>query len=159
MGGTPDPPPVEADVLIDPEVPADQERLLEEALAGLGVTARTRVVPTRRGAAELSWLVLVSLPLQAFLSNVGSRLADDAYQALRAVVGRLAPRDRPTPGDQRPMVLRDVASGLQVVLEPDLPDDAYRQLVALDLSQFQFGPVHYDRHLSRWRSELDEAGG
>jgi hypothetical protein len=150
---------MEADVLIDAEVPADQERLLEEALADLGVTARTRVVPTRRGVAELSWLVLVSLPLQAFLSNVGSRLADDAYQALRAVVRRLAHRDRPTPGDQRPMVLRDVASGLQVVLESDLPDGAYRQLLALDLSQFQFGPVHYDRHRCRWRSELDEAGG
>ena len=159
MGGTPDPPPMEADVLIDAEVPADQERLLEEALAGLGVTARTRVVPPRRGVTELSWLVLVSLPLQAFLSNVGGRLADDAYRALRAVVRRLAHRDRPTPGAQRPMVLRDVATGLQVVLEPDLPDGAYRQLVALDLSQFQFGPVHYDRHRSRWRSELDEAGG
>jgi hypothetical protein len=39
----------------------------------------------------------VSLPLQAFLSNVGTKLADDAYQALRAVVSRLAHRDRPTP--------------------------------------------------------------
>jgi hypothetical protein len=151
--------PLEADVLIDAEVPVDQERLLVDAFALLGVTARTRVVPTRRGVGELSWLVLVSLPLQAFLASVGTKLAEDAHQGLRALVGRLVHRDRSRPADQRPMVLRDVATGLQIVLEPGLPDEGYRQLLDLDLSRFQLGPVHYDRHQGRWRSELDEAGG
>jgi hypothetical protein len=36
---------MEADVLIDAEAPADHERLLEETLSGLGVTARARVAP------------------------------------------------------------------------------------------------------------------
>jgi hypothetical protein len=54
MGDAPDPPRMEADVLIGAKAPADHERLLEETLPGLGVTARTRVAPTRRGVAELS---------------------------------------------------------------------------------------------------------
>jgi hypothetical protein len=154
-----DSPPFTADILVDAEVSAEQERLLVDGFARLGVAARARVVPTRRGVSELSWLVLVSLPLQAFLTAVGSRLAEDAYRGLRDLVGRLLSRDRPTARAQRPMVLRDAATGLQIILEPDLPDDGYRQLVGLDLSQFRLGPVHYDRSLGRWRSELDEVAG
>jgi hypothetical protein len=149
--------PLEADVLLDAEVPVDQERRLVHTFGLLGVTARTRIVPSRRGVGELNWLILVSLPLQTFLGSVGTKFAEDAYQGLKGLVGRLVHRDPPTPGDQRPMVLRDMATGLQVVLEPDLPDEGYRQLFGLDLSQFQLGPVHYDRHRGRWRSERDEA--
>jgi hypothetical protein len=149
--------PLEADVLVDAEVSPDDERLLVDALAGLGVHARTRVVPTRRGVGDLSWVVLVSLPLQAFLTSMGATLAEQAQQGLRDLVGRLLRRDQPSPAGQRPMVLRDVATGLQVVLEPDLPAEGYRQLLGLDLSQFQVGPVHYDRFQGRWRSELGEA--
>jgi hypothetical protein len=39
-----------------------------------------------------------------------------------------------------------------VVLEADLPAEAYEALVALDLSVFRQGPVHYDRQRGRWRS-------
>jgi hypothetical protein len=149
--------PLEANVLLDAEVPADQERLLMSIFGELGVTAHTRIVPPRRGVTELNWLVLVALPLQAFLGNVGSKFADDAYRGLKALVGQLVHGDRPAPAGQRPMVLRDEATGLELVLEADLPDEGYRQLFGLDLSQFQVGPVHYDRHRRRWRSERDEA--
>jgi hypothetical protein len=153
------PGPLEANVLLDAEVPVDQERLLVDVFGELGVTASTRVVPPRRGLTELNWLVLVSLPLQAFLGSVGTKFADEAYRGLKALVGRLVPGgDRPAPAGQRPMVLRDAATGLELVLEPDLPDEGYRQLFGLDLSQYQLGPVHYDRHQRRWRSERDEAG-
>jgi hypothetical protein len=43
------------------------------------------------------------------------------------------------------------------VLDHDLPAEGYRQLLALDLSQYRLGPLHYDRTQRRWRSELDEA--
>ncbi len=55
------------------------------------------------------------------------------------------------------MVLQDVTSGLQIVLDQDLPAEGYQQLLTLDLSRFRLGPVHYDRIQQRWRSELDEA--
>jgi hypothetical protein len=90
---------------------------------------------------------------------VGSKLAEDAYQGLKRAVGRLLSRDQDQPAAEpsRPIVLQDTTSGLRVVLEADLPDAAYQQLVALDLAQFQLGPLHYDRQQRRWRSELDEA--
>ncbi|MDQ3055753.1 MAG: hypothetical protein M3R66_18645, partial [Actinomycetota bacterium] len=59
-------------------------------------------------------------------------------------------RARDSPGCDRQL------SGGQVVLEADLPAEAYEALVALDLSAFRQGPVHYDRQRGRWRSEPDE---
>lgn len=53
--------------------------------------------------------------------------------------------------------LQDSATGIQAALEPDLPDEAYQQLVSFDLTAIRHAPLHYDRHRGRWRSEVDEA--
>jgi hypothetical protein len=91
------------------------------------------------------------LPLQAFLSGLGSKLAEDIYQELKDVVGRVLRRSNPR-GQERTLVLQDTATGLQVVLEPDLPIEAYRRLVTLDVSSLHGGPVRYDRSRNAWQS-------
>jgi hypothetical protein len=139
------------------------ERLLLDMLAGCGVSTQVETVPVHRGeSAALTWIVLAVLPLQAFLAALGSKMADDAYAPVRTLVRRLAAGRHQKPGASSarppaPLVLLDRGTGLQVVLEADLPAEAYRQLTALDLSQFSHGPVHYDLGRGRWRAELDEA--
>jgi hypothetical protein len=139
------------------------ERLLLDVLAGCGASTQVETVPVHRGeSAALTWIVLAVLPLQAFLAALGSKMADDAYAQVRTLVKRLAAGRHQPPGagparPPAPLVLLDRGTGLQVVLEADLPAEAYRQLTALDLSQFSHGPVHYDLGRGRWRAELDEA--
>jgi hypothetical protein len=152
--GRPDLP--EADLLVTAEVSPEQERAVVDAFGELGVVARARVVPPRRSPSELQWLILAAVPLLAFLSSVASKLAEDAYQGLKRLVGRaLGDQLGPATSD-RVLVLQDTTTRLQVVLEADLPADAYRQLVKLDLSAIRQGPVHYDRQRGQWRSELDQ---
>lgn len=129
------------------------------ALRAAGVSARTRMVPTRRGVDELHWLVLATLPLQAFLTGLGMVIAEDVAARIKRLAGRVLEGRGSTTADSsaRLLVLQDTATRLQVVLEPDLPQQAYQALLALDLSEFRHGPLHYDRRLGRWRSELDEA--
>jgi hypothetical protein len=146
-----------ADIFLDADVPSDREQSLVESLAALGVTGQAKVVPVRRALGQLHWLVLIALPLQAFLSTVGRQAAEDAYQGFRKVVRGLLTRGEPEAKAPRPIVFQDTSTGIQVVLEPDLPDDGYEQLLRLDLSQFRLGPVLYDRTQGRWRSQLDEA--
>jgi hypothetical protein len=145
------------------------ERLLLDVLAGCGASAQVETRPVHRGeGAALTWIVLAVLPLQAFLAALGSKMADDAYAQVRTLVERLAAGRRPPAGagagagtgaaqPPAPLVLLDRGTGLRIVLEADLPAEAYRKLTALDLSQFGTGPVHYDLARGRWRSELDEA--
>jgi hypothetical protein len=150
-------------------LPEQDERLLLDVLSDCGAEGRVETVDVRRGDnATLAWVVLAALPLQAFLSALGGKAAEDTYAKLRALTGRLARGHRsreaaPAAGRQAParspapLILLDSDTGLQIVLEADLPADAYRELVAMDLSKFSIGPLHYDQARRRWRSERDEA--
>lgn len=166
----------------------DDQRLLLSALAACGAAAaRVEVIsPRRNDATTLTWVVLAALPLQAFLSVLGEKLADDAHDRLLAAVRQVADRyeairrgragravavaagdgeagpagaggDSRSPASPMPLVLMDSDSRLKIVIEADLPAESIGPLVALDLSQFKIGPVHYDKAAGRWRSELDEA--
>ncbi|HUN38606.1 MAG TPA: hypothetical protein VMU95_41985 [Trebonia sp.] len=157
----------------------DDQRLVLSALAARGATAATiETLDSRRNdAATLTWVVLAALPLQAFLSGLGETLADDAHERLAAAVKRVADRYEArrgrrggqgdaaagdsglaaVPRSPAPLVLIDSDSRLEIVIEADLPAEAIGSLVALDLSPFTIGPLHYDRAAGRWRSELDEA--
>lgn len=155
-----------AEVFVHSRSDSETEQVFLDLLFDTGVTAQVRVVPPHRGFDQLTWLLLAVLPLQAFLSEFGKKLGEDSSARLQAAVRRLADRDgkaaevdRASQSGGRPtlLVFQDAATGLQVVLEPDLPAEAYRQLTALDLAQFRIGPLHYDQTLRRWRSELDEA--
>jgi len=145
-----------AQILVATEVPPEQEQAIIEAFSALGVVVHTRIVPTRRGAGELPWLLLAMLPFQAFLSTLGSTFANEATQALKRMVGRTHEAQRRTAPPRPVLVLQDAATQLQVVLEAGLPGGAYDALLSLDLSNFHKGPLHYDRHRGAWRSELDE---
>ena len=149
---------ISADILFGAEPTPEQEALAAEALAVLGGSGRIRVMPLQRGLEDLPWLVLLTLPLQAFLTSMGTKLGTDAYQGLQRIVSTLLHPERATPPtDRRPIVLQDATSGLRIILDRDLPADGYDQLLSLDLTRFRSGPVHYDRAGRRWRSEIDEA--
>lgn len=162
-------PPAKAKIILSsPDALSEQdERLLLDTL-DCGADARVQISPVHRGdTTSLTWIVLAVLPEHAFLTVLGSKAAEDGYAKLRALVHRISssrrPREIAPPPQQTsvrspaPLVLQDSDTGLQIVLEADLPADAYSKLVTLDRTQFIIGPLHYDKAGQRWRSELDEA--
>lgn len=150
----------DAELLLDPEVSDDSQHSLVDLLSGLGFLVECRRKRSHRSPDGLTWLVLAALPLQAFLSGLGEQVADDLYAKLEKLVRRRpAERDSSSADNQVPLVLQDSETDLRIVLEADLPAEAYRQLVGLDLNAYRVGPLHYDRSRGEWRSELDEAAG
>ncbi|HYS37205.1 MAG TPA: hypothetical protein VEO01_16425 [Pseudonocardiaceae bacterium] len=143
----------QGELLLNGAVTEDDEREIIAVLAPLDV--RVRRQPVHRGADELTWLVLASLPLQAFLSGLGGEAVKDAYAGLKKLVVRLSHHRKAI--STVPLVLADVRTGLRIALDADLPAEAYRQLHELKLADYRIGPLHYDRAGHRWRSELDEA--
>jgi hypothetical protein len=90
------------------------------------------------------------------LAFVVKDFAADAHERLRALIVSCAEIDRGAESARRVLVLQDSTTGVQVVLEPDLPSQASQQLLRFDLTTIHRGPLHYDRHRRQWRSELDE---
>ena len=81
----------------------------------------------------LTWLLLISLPLQGFLSTVGNKIAEDAYDKFTQAASRFLDRhrkleDAPAAAIPPALVLQDPVTGLRIVFEPDLPNEAYDQL-------------------------------
>jgi hypothetical protein len=143
-----------AELLFDHGIGTETAGGLEDAFRRLGfVTVVRRRLP-HRGPDELTWLMLAALPLQAFLSGIGAEAVKDVYAKAKQLItsGKKA-------NGAVPLVLQDTETELQVILEADLPAEAIRQLVGLDLRAYRAGPLHYDRDRKKWRSELDEAEG
>jgi len=139
------------DIYVGSGAPHGAETPLVEAFSAPGVRVRVRVWPTRRGADTLNWLFLVALPLQSFLGAFGGKLAEDAHRKLRGIV-------RPAHGEAdrapagRPVVLQDTATGIRIVLGPEVDGAAYRKLRTLDLAQFRYDTLRYETAEARWVS-------
>lgn len=148
-----------AELLISREVPEEHRGDYADDLAGFDLDVNIVRPLDHRGSIDPEWIVLLSLPLQAFLAGLGAEAVQDFRIGLKRMAGRVLKRGDGDAVPPRPMVLHDRERDLEIVLEPGLPDEAYAQLFALDLSTFRKGPVHFDRAQGRWRSELDEAAG
>ena len=145
-----------AEVLVAEQISADEAARIAGEFSSVGLTADLRVVSPKRSLSDIAWLVLAALPLQPFFNRLAEDVAEDVHERLKTFVTRVLRRPS-TGGRRKPvLVLQDTLSGVQVVLEPDLPAESYGQLLSFDLSTVRHGPLHYDLHRRRWRSELDE---
>jgi hypothetical protein len=141
---------------LDPAALAD----LAEGFRALGLEPTLAPTPRIRGG-ELTWLVLASLPLSAFLSTFGTKLAEDGYAGLHHLVARIARHGRGSHPHAHALVLEDEISGTLVQLDDDLRDDGYRALVELDLSEHVGVILRYEAASRRWIAvlEQDDAAG
>jgi hypothetical protein len=91
------------------------------AFDALGVTARARTVSTGRGVGDLRWLVLATLPLHAFLSGLGSTLAQEASQGVKRLVGQLLGARSEAASTPPVVVLQDAATACRSCWRPTCP--------------------------------------
>lgn len=143
---------VSAQVVIDAGASADEIREVEAAFRSAGVGATVRAAYQRKGVADFSWIVLATLPLTAFFTALASEAGRDAYRALRQFVRNVFSARQHSPQPQGSLLARDTETCIEILLEPDLPDKAYRELLQLDLSAFELGSVKYDRDKGEWRA-------
>jgi hypothetical protein len=146
-------PPFRAELLISPELPADVASQWVEALRRHGFEPETHQPLGHRSPAVFDWVLLLSIPLHAFISALGSEAMHDLYQGVKERM-----RGRGKAEEARPLILEDAERELRIVLEPDLPPEAFKRLFETDLDAFGTGPLHYDQYRRAWRSVSDEAG-
>jgi hypothetical protein len=125
---------------------------IEDAFRTLDLRPVTRIMPTRRGP-DTALFVIAALPAQAFLKALLEQVGSDAHQALRALAERVLRRAAHRRGSPRSLVLESTETGARIVLEADLPPDAYRHLFE-QLSDQQLDDadhqLRYDRRRRRW---------
>lgn len=155
MGSSSGSPSVE--VLLTGEVTADEEAMVTDELRSIGLTVTVRKVVPVRGPGDLQWIMLLALPLQAILSDVGGELGRDLYRSLKRVTGRILDARRQTHRRARTVMVHDRDLNLRIVVEPDLPLSALEALAARDPASLPPDPLRYDRDTGEWRSARDVA--
>ena len=113
---------------------------VEELFGEVGVTAR---VGTVEGPPP--GLLLASIPIRLLYEQIGTA----AERRVADLVGRLS-------SHQRLIVFQDTETGVQVVVGPGLPEQAFGLLATIDLALYTFGPLLYSVGPGEWRSVLDE---
>ncbi len=152
--------PFRVDVLVVGQLTSDEAAELAQEFALVGLAAELREVPPRRALEDIAWIMLAAVPLKPFLDQLVKDSAADAYKRLKSLVGRVfRQRQISSTEPAKVLLLQDSKTGIHIVLEPDLSDEAYTKLLTFDLSTIRRGPLHYDRFRNEWRSESDEADG
>jgi hypothetical protein len=109
------------EVLITETISAEDATQLVEDFEMIGLTADLREVSLRRSIDDIAWFVLAALLLQPFLDKLAEDFVADAYERINAFMTVLLHGRRSSTGTRRLLVLQDVLTGVQIVLEPDLP--------------------------------------
>jgi hypothetical protein len=122
---------------------------IEDQVRQWGLGTRTSRMPPRRGAAELSWLLLMTIPAEVVAKSMLEKLGTELYQGLRGIVQRvLRNHHRTAPGG---VVVESATTGAQFALEADLPVEAYRQLFdEIAAGTAADGVRTFDRDHQRW---------
>jgi len=133
---------------------ADDQVDLARMFRLLGVTPNIAVAPPLRSG-DLTWLVLASLPLAAFLNALGTKIGEESYAGLRELVVKASSRPRRIHGSPPALLLHDERTGTVIELDSNLPDEAYRALLEEDLSKNAGARLRYDVARRRWQAVVE----
>ncbi len=138
-------------ILLDSEALPHEVTAVEEIVQKEGVRCSVCAGYFRKSAGDLPWVTLLLAPiaafLAAFLAGAGQDAGRDAYQSIRRLVSRLYAARRDRNGS---IVVMDDDTLTHIVLQPDLPEEAYRQLAQMDPEQLKGGHWVWDKERNHW---------
>jgi len=143
------------EVAIERSASADELADVRAAFADAGLNASVRAsIEFKSAESDAIASLLVIGPITAFLSAFAGAAGKDAYHALKTFVAR-AGRRRHRPNTS--LWLQDsTGTHIDVVVGPDLPDNAYRAIFELDFTSLPSGAsVHYDEQIGKWMNVFE----
>jgi hypothetical protein len=129
-----------------------EKREVSEAFRSMGFEPGDIGLQERRSLGDHPWLVMVSVPLGIFLKSFLEQAGHDAAEALRDFIKRIFKARRSSTKADGQFVIIDKDSGLWVMILTELPIEACRKLMELDLSQLddQYQALVYNTETGEW---------
>lgn len=139
------------EVLLDSSAPVEDVAAVREAFHDAGFVVTVRPSFKRKGIGDFPWVVMFAVPITAFLTAFATAAGKDAYQRLKKLVCSIWDKRTTTSGPSGSFTIIDSESGVWVLLDPDIPSDAYSTLAKLDLKALQGpGVLKYDKNEKQW---------
>jgi hypothetical protein len=105
-----------------------------------------------------AWVVIAA-PLVPFFNSLMTKAGEDAYQIIKVFVGGLLAA-RKLEGEENHVILRDPDQRVDIVIEPDLPDEAFQQLLSIDPAKLDrnIRVLEWDRSAKKWQPGSESQG-
>jgi hypothetical protein len=140
-------------VMIDKWASPEEVWTVEEAFRRTGLEANVRASVVELSE-QLTWIVIISAPVSMFLSGYFAAAGADAWKATKGLPDRLRQlvRDLKTArgSQQEGRIELEDAGRAWLLLSSDLPEEAFRQLKAIDWSLAQRGSLRWDDQCRCW---------
>ena len=125
--------PEELEVLLDSSAPVEDVDTVRGAFNDAGLKVTVRPSFERKSITEgLPWVVLITIPITAFLSAFAAAAGRDAYKGLKKLVRTIWTKRAKTSGSSGSFTIIDSKSRVWLQLHPDIPSDAYIALAKFD---------------------------
>ena len=132
------------EVLIDREAAPAEVRGVTEALRGVGLEADVVPAIEHRSTGALPWIIMISIPVSAFLTQFGAEAGKDAYHGLVRLIRALVAARRADRGSI------EIARHLNI--PSDVTDDGLRALLELPPDALKQGYWIWDSESGTWRN-------
>jgi hypothetical protein len=116
-----------------------------DACRSVGLEARVQTENPLAGDPHI-WILFVTVPIDAFFAALATELGKDAYKKLKGFAAKLRGSHR---GEEGVIRLRDVSRRVEILLEADVPDIAFEQLVQ-EHEQLRTGSYRFSSRTKRW---------
>jgi hypothetical protein len=122
-----------------------------------GLDAKVSANYERRGADIYPWALFVLVPVGAFFKKIGEAAGEDAWKALKGLVRRLYEARRESPAPKGVVVLQSRGEFEEdIVLEDDLPDEAWEALIRIERRRTSSGYMRWDPSKGKWRDPSED---
>jgi hypothetical protein len=148
------------EVAIDSWASTDDQQAVDAIFEECGIDVSMRVI-IRKADIQLPWEVMITAgPLGAgFLAAIGKNAGDDVYRQAKQLVSRLWRSRNQHTGRDGHIVLRDDDFRVELLLQENLPVEAYQAIERIDRSMVERGDtLHYDRDENAWLPYGRESG-
>jgi hypothetical protein len=144
-GGTP------LEVFVDAEASLDEKRAVADVLREFQCEPGNIAGLHRRSIGDLPWTVYLETSLRLFFEGFVTTFGVGAALALMSLVKKIF-KVRGKSGREGSLTLIDNYTHIHVVINRELPEEAYRRLMELDLSTMEgeSGQLYYDPETDEW---------
>ena len=138
-------------VVLESEALPCDVNAVEDVVRDAGISAIVKPTFLRMSAGELPWVIFLLTPVwvffAAFLKAAGQEAGREAYQLMRRFIAQLYQARRSANGS---IALWHPDTHSQISLEPDLPDEAYRQLTQMGPELLEGSHWTWDHGQNQW---------
>lgn len=146
---------MEVEVSLEEGALPEEVEAVRKAFADLNLAAKVEANYVRRGIGDYPWAILIALPLIPFLKAFGEAAGKDAWELLRDLTGKLYEARKRSRAKEGSPVIVDEDTGLWVILDSEIPADAFEQLLEFDISSAEAKHLQWDPVSRRWYDAWD----